>query len=229
MSRGKEKYEFSFQRCLKADSRYPILKYFRVERYLTRPLASLIVRVVLNTRITPNQITLFSFMIGAAAGIYLCMGTREGFVIGGILAWMASIFDCADGMLARLRNTVSAYGAYLDLFLDRITDLILLGGLAIGYFRWSGDLDFFIICLVGIALYFLQVSLYYLTRAYLRRSGLGEAAEARGLMIFMIFSFLVAGYPRLLICIFLFATALNNLIKVINLARLGIRNAAPGP
>lgn len=226
MSQGKTKYAFSFKRCLKADSKYPILNYFRVERYLTRPLASLIVRVVLNTRITPNQITVFSFFIGVAAGMYLAMGTRQGFVLGGILAWMSSIFDCADGMLARLRNSSSAYGAYLDLFLDRITDLILLGGGSVGYYRWSGDLDFFFLCMGGVALYFLQVSLYYLTKAYLKRTGLGEAAEARGLMIFMIFSFMVAGYPRLLIYIFLFATVLNNVIKVINLVRLGIRDAA---
>lgn len=228
MSGKKTRYTFDFSRCLREDHKYPILNYFRVERHLTRPLAGLIVRAVLNTRITPNQITIFSFIIGLSAGIFLTMGTRQGFIIGGILAWMASIFDCADGMLARLRNTMSAYGAYLDLSLDRITDLILLGGLAVGYFRWSGNLIFFFICMGGIALHFLQVSLYYLTSAYLKRTGLGEMAEIRGLMIFMIFSFLLAGYPRLLIYILLFGTALHTVINVVNLVRLGIKAVARG-
>lgn len=217
-------YRFDFYKSLKADSKYPILNYFRVERYFTRPLASLIVRAVINTFITPNQITIFSFFLGIGAGLCMCVGKPEYFIAGGILAQLCSIFDCADGMLARARNTCSDYGAYLDLFLDRITDLFLLGSLAIGYFRYSKDLTFFIVSLFGIMLYFLQVSLYYLTKIYKKNYLFGEAAEARGLYIFLFFTFSLANQLRLLITIYIIATVTNNIIKIVNLVRLGIRS-----
>jgi phosphatidylglycerophosphate synthase len=215
-------YKYDFRKSLKEDSRYPILNYFRVERYFTRPLASLIVKAVINTPITPNQITVFSFFLGICAGICLSLGKPGYFMAGGILAQLSSIFDCSDGMLARARNRCSDYGAYLDLFLDRFVDLFLLGGGATGYFVYSKDLTFFIVSIFGVALYFLQVSLYYLTKIYKKNTKFGEAAEARGLYIFLLFVFSLANQMKLLILIYLTATVSNNIIKIINLIRLGI-------
>ncbi|MFO7979651.1 MAG: CDP-alcohol phosphatidyltransferase family protein, partial [Candidatus Aminicenantes bacterium] len=150
--------KFDFQKSLKEISDYPFLKYLRVERYFTRPLASLITRAVYRTSITPNQLTYFSFFLGICSGISFYMGSYVFFVLGGILAQLSSIFDCADGMLARSKNLCSEYGAILDIFLDRIADFFVLGGVVIGYYRYSQNLTVLHIGLIALALYFLQTT-----------------------------------------------------------------------
>ncbi len=218
MERG---IEFSFQKSLKDDAAYPVLNYLRVERYFTRPLASLLVRLVFRTNLTPNQLTVIAFFIGLGSAYLYTYGEPVYFLWGGILAQLASIVDCADGMLARSKGLCSKYGAFLDLFLDRVTDFLLFSGIAVGHYLYSGDLKLFIACLFGIGLYFLQVTLYYLTRNYLDIEKTGEAAEPRGLLIFLIFVFSAVNRLDILMYITLFATVINNMIKVVNLVRLG--------
>lgn len=213
--------EFSFEKSLKEDAKYPVLNYFRVERYFTRPLASLLVRMVFKTNVTPNQLTLISFFVGLSASFVYLKGEPRFFLLGGILAQLSSIIDCSDGMLARSKGLTSRYGAFLDLFLDRITDFFLMSGIAVGYYFYSQNLMLLIACLLGIGLYFLQVTLYYLTRNYLQITKTGEAAEPRGLLIFMIMVFSVINKLDILMYLTIITTVINNIIKIINLIRLG--------
>jgi phosphatidylglycerophosphate synthase len=217
----KKKGMFSFKKSLKSDSKYPILNYFRVERYFTRPLASLIVRAVFNTRITPNQITWVSFFIAILSSAAFCMGQPTYFLVAGILVQLSSIVDCADGMLARSKEMCTPYGAYLDLFLDRITDFLIFSSINIGYFLYARDIKIFVIGAFSIALYFLQVSLYYLMKNYRKNDKLGEAAEERGLIIFVILVFSVLNRLDILIYALLLETALNVIIKFVMFIRWG--------
>lgn len=178
---------FDFRKSLKEESWYPYLQYFRVERYFTRPLASLIVRAVFHTSITPNHLTYISFYLGVLSGVFYCFGEPLYFIIAGILIQLSSVFDCADGMLARSKDMCTHYGAYLDLFLDRITDLFFFGGIVIGYYVYSGNITFFIAGIFAVALAFLEMTLHYVIRNYKKREKPGEAAAARGLIIFVIF------------------------------------------
>lgn len=218
----KDAHKFEFRKSLKEDSKYPILNYFRVERYFTRPLASLVVRAVFNTSITPNQITLFSFFVGVCGAISFSRGKPIYFLLGGILAQLASIFDCADGMLARSKGLCSEYGAYLDLFLDRITEFLIFSSISIGYYIFSNDLRLFIACLFGIGLFFMQLALYYLTKIYQKNTKPGEAAEARGLCIFLIMVFSIFNRLDLLIYLLLITIVCIILIRIGNLIRLGL-------
>ena len=58
------------------------------------------------------------------------------FALAGCLALVSTIFDAADGMLARAKGLTSRYGAFLDLFLDRVADFAVLAGATYGYFRY---------------------------------------------------------------------------------------------
>lgn len=209
---------FDFQKSLKEVTRYPILNYIRIERYFTRPLAALITRAVYNTSITPNQLTYVSFFLGICSGISYFMGTYAFFVLGGVLAQLSSIFDCADGMLARSKNLCSEYGAILDIFLDRIADFIGYTGLVIGYFRYSKNLTVFYIGLFSLALYFLQTTLYYLMIMY-KSKKTGLAAEARGFAVFVMFVFSLLNLLNLFIFIVAFQTVVNVGFKLINFIR----------
>jgi phosphatidylglycerophosphate synthase len=204
-----------FQKSLKSAHPYPIINYFRVERYITRPLAYLIVRSVFNTSITPNHLTYVSFFLGIASGIAYCGASRFYFALGGVLAYLTSVFDGADGMLARSKNQCTHYGTYLDLFLDRIADFCILTGLSVGYYLYAHNLSLFIASLIGIGLYFLQVSLYYLISRYKQTSRTGDAAEARGLALFVVMVLSVLNIPHVIIWILIVETILNISFKIV--------------
>jgi CDP-L-myo-inositol myo-inositolphosphotransferase len=87
-----------------------------VSRYINRPLSVMISRRLVNYRITPNQISLFSFLCSVlAAGLFALDG--------------ASIVDGCDGEVARLTYQSSSYGGWFDAVLDRYADAFLLFGL----------------------------------------------------------------------------------------------------
>ena len=216
----KSAMKFDFQKSLKEVDRYLIINYLRVERYIARPLASLIVRAVFNTQVTPNQITYFSFLLGICSSILFAFGEHFYFILGGVFSLLSLIFDCADGMLARTKNMTSTYGTYLDLFLDRITDFLIFSGIAIGYYFYSGNITILIICIFGIALYFLQVTLYYIIRSYQGKKNTGDSAEARSLTIFIILFFAIINRIDLLIYILVLQTLINIPLKIIYFVRL---------
>lgn len=182
-----EKGKFDFHKSIKKGPAFPFFKYFPIERYFTRPLASLIVRVLYNTSVTPNQITIASFLLGICSAIAYCGGAHKYFILGGFLAQTSSILDCSDGMLARAKNLQSRFGAFLDLYLDRIGDSIVLGGMTWGYYSYSNNPRFIIIGIVGIALLNLNNSLYYLVENYKQDGKTGKAAANRGFLVFIIF------------------------------------------
>lgn len=212
----KNSAKFHFRKSLKEESWYPYLRYFRVERYFTRPLASLIVRAVYNTTITPNHLTYVSFYLGVLSGFFYCFGEPLYFIIAGILLQLSSIFDCADGMLARSKDICTDYGAYLDLFLDLITNFFFLSGIVIGYYVYSGNLKFFITGVFTIALISLEWALHYLIRNFKKREKPGEASAARGLIIFIIFVFSLLNRLDIIIWALLIGVIINILYKVIH-------------
>jgi CDP-L-myo-inositol myo-inositolphosphotransferase len=223
--------QFEYQKALKNVSSYPFIrKYLPVDRYIIRPPASLIVRAVFKTSVTPNQLTACSFIFSLIAGLAYFLGTPAFFTLGGVLVMISMIFDCADGMLARAKNMTSRYGAYLDIFLDRISDFVVLLGASFGYSRFTGDTRILVFGLVTIGLYFLQVSLYYVNNIYTRSEKSGEGAEAKSLAVFVIFVFSLLHRPDgFLLGVFLMAS-LGTVIKLIRFLRKGRDQAAvPAP
>jgi len=100
-----------------------------VSRYFNRPLSVRISRWLVSYRITPNQISLFSFLCCVlAAGLFM-LGGYSTLLLGGFLAQFASIIDGCDGEVARLKFQSSPYGAWFDAVLDRYADAFLLFGL----------------------------------------------------------------------------------------------------
>src|SRR3954464_810526 len=68
-------------------------------RFVCRPLAAVLVDVVKDTRVTPNQITLASFVVGVtSAALLIALPGHWGLIVA-VLVYQASyVLDCADGM-----------------------------------------------------------------------------------------------------------------------------------
>ena len=218
--------EFDYKKALKKDKSHIVDKFIRVERYINRPLASLIVRAVFRTRVTPNGLTFFSFFLGLLAAFFFSRGGYLYFVLGGVFAQLSAIVDCADGMLARAKNMCSDYGAYLDLFLDRIVDFCLIVGIAVGIYSASSNVNLFIIGLLTAGLYLLQINLFYIFKSFTRKKEIGETGEMRALMLLLILIFSVVYRLDIFIYLFLVETSINNLIRLIHFIYLGKKRSS---
>ncbi len=100
-----------------------------VSRYINRPLSVMISRRLVNHRITPNQISLFSFLCSVLAAGLFALDGYLALLLGGFVAQFASIVDGCDGEVARLKYQSSDYGGWFDAVLDRYADAFLLFGL----------------------------------------------------------------------------------------------------
>lgn len=88
--------------------------------------------------VAPDVVTGASFVVGAAAGVSAAAGTRTGYLGALLLAMLSFALDCCDGQMARYAVRYSPVGAWLDMFGDRVKELVLLSGLAVGAARaWS--------------------------------------------------------------------------------------------
>src|SRR2546422_6874845 len=83
--------------------------------YVCRPVAAVIVHAASGTRVTPNQITLGSLVVAAcAAAMLVLVPGFWGLVAAVVVFELSYVLDCADGMLARLRNQQSTVGHLFD-------------------------------------------------------------------------------------------------------------------
>ena len=96
-----------------------------------RPLARQMVRALVNTRITPVQITLSYTVVGFVAAWQFAVGGYVNGVVAGILLLLKSTLDAADGSLARARNRPSRVGRFLDSVCDYVVNAVVFLGLAV--------------------------------------------------------------------------------------------------
>ncbi len=106
-----------------------------IDLYVHRPLAYLFARAAYPTPISPNFITLLSILAGVASGALLLVDVPHHMLYSGLLLFMSAVLDCADGQLARMRKTSSAFGRMLDGVADLIT--LVAVGPASAYLCWK--------------------------------------------------------------------------------------------
>ncbi len=99
-----------------------------VSRYLNRPLSRPAARLLVNTPLTPNALTLITLALATATGGMLVAGWN---IIGGILIQVVSVVDGVDGELARLKNKATRFGGVLDAVTDRYADALMLAGMTV--------------------------------------------------------------------------------------------------
>jgi phosphatidylglycerophosphate synthase len=121
------------------DAYWKSLKPLEVEEpidvWVHRPIAYLLARAALPTPISPNLITLCSIALGVAGGALILRSFPGHLVLAGAAIFFSAVFDCADGQLARLRGTSSAFGRVLDGCADLVVSIVVVAGGT--YLVWS--------------------------------------------------------------------------------------------
>lgn len=122
------------------------------------PLAGFLAR---RRWVTPDQVTALALVTGLAVGAAFATGTRAGLVAGGILFYVAFLFDCVDGKLARALGVTSARGEALDHLADGGRRASASLGLAL--WAWRSDSAepsdvLWVVVYAVLAYYFLEIS-----------------------------------------------------------------------
>lgn len=79
------------------------------------------------TGLTPDHLTVLGLLVGIGAAVAI----GAGYLLLGLgLVILAALPDLLDGALAKASDAASQRGAFFDSTVDRITDAVLLGGVA---------------------------------------------------------------------------------------------------
>jgi len=106
---------------------------------LFRPISFLFVKLIYNTNITPNQISLVALVFGILSGILYGFGTYQFLILGSASFFICNTLDCMDGQLARLKKNGTKIGRVVDGFIDYITSISVFLGLGIAMTLITGD------------------------------------------------------------------------------------------
>ncbi|MFE0136011.1 CDP-alcohol phosphatidyltransferase family protein [Streptomyces sp. NPDC059037] len=85
-------------------------------------------RYLVNTRVTPNQLTYLMTVAGALAAPALLVPGITGAVLGVVMVQLYLLLDCVDGEIARWRKQYSMAGVYLDRVAAYLCDAAVLVG-----------------------------------------------------------------------------------------------------
>jgi archaetidylinositol phosphate synthase len=100
------------------------------------------------TRLKPDSLTLMGVALSALAGAAFAAHQE---VVGAIIMLFSGFFDMADGVAARQQDLASPAGAFLDSSMDRIADLLVLSGIAVGLARGADAGGVALVCWAVIA------------------------------------------------------------------------------
>ena len=136
-------------KCLKQNLDPAVRERFRQSwaiyypMYVTHFVSIRMVWLLMKTAVTPNQVTLFSFMVGGLSALFF----HSGLVLWGFLCFeFFYVLDAVDGQLARAKGITSIGGAFLDELGNFIVAPLVV--FSIGIHRWESFLAAFSVLMI---------------------------------------------------------------------------------
>ena len=90
-----------------------------VSRTLNRPVSIAVSSLVVETPLTPNQMSVICFVLALGAAALM---VAQQFIAGALLMHVSSVLDGCDGEVARLKYQSSKLGGWLDTIFDDISN-----------------------------------------------------------------------------------------------------------
>lgn len=126
--------------------------------FVTSPLAIMANYIVVDFKwLTPDRITLASFVVALVAAIFIIAGGTTNFIIAAILIHLSHVLDCMDGQMARYRKTSSPVGSYADRLTDQVQVIVWFGAVSYAaYAQSSSSILAVVLAFTGISFYSLR-------------------------------------------------------------------------
>jgi phosphatidylglycerophosphate synthase len=102
-------------------------------RHFDRHISLSVSRLLLDTTVTPNMMTVSSTALGLAGAAFFLLPTQGAHAAGALLVWLHSVLDGCDGELARVRFQESPLGSDLDFWGDNLVHVALFSCLGAGF------------------------------------------------------------------------------------------------
>lgn len=145
-------------------------------RLYMRRMSIHLTRLLVPTRVTPDQVTFAMGLLGVVAAVVMTIPALWAAVVMFVLLQLQLLFDCSDGELARWRGpSGGARGVYVDNLSHWVTDAFLLVAVAVRADGGLGSIDGW--TTVGLATAVLALLVHAETDlVYVARAKLGLAA-----------------------------------------------------
>jgi CDP-diacylglycerol--glycerol-3-phosphate 3-phosphatidyltransferase len=91
-----------------------------------------VVKVLTAMRVRPDTLTVTGWVLAIFAAVLFATGRIE---LAGAVVLIGGLFDALDGAVARASNRMSAFGAFLDSTLDRVSEAAVFVGILVHYAR----------------------------------------------------------------------------------------------
>jgi phosphatidylglycerophosphate synthase len=119
-----------------------------------------VVRLLYPTSVTPNQITFLSLFFGLASAGFYVSGIPNALVWGAIFLYGKVFLDNVDGNLARVRETTSRFGRFLDSLADFLVTVLVYIAISVVLVRNTGMPEYWILGLLGLLACFMQSTFF---------------------------------------------------------------------
>ncbi len=116
-----------------------------MDRWVSRHFSRQFTRLLIDTAVTPNQITWMHIVAGVGSAWFFYQGTYAMVVTGAVLLMISSWLDATDGEVARLRFQQSRYGMILDIIGDNVVHWAIFLGIGWGVAHITGN-EIYIYC-----------------------------------------------------------------------------------
>ena len=131
--------------------------------YFFRPLGTRVARMARGWRATPNQVTCLAGILGVAGGLFLWSDRLA--LLGFVVLIVHSIFDSADGQLARMTGQTSESGFFVDGAADYAVEVAICVGVCGNVLGHDGRLSIIWWAVLANLAMGLQAMLYVYHRA----------------------------------------------------------------
>jgi phosphatidylglycerophosphate synthase len=110
-----------------------------IDRYIIRKISGFITGLLVNTPVTPNQVTIISLILGIASAAFFSHGAHTYTIIAGLFYFISTVFDQCDGEVARHKQMTSDFGKTFDIIVDSIVNATITIGITIAIYKTNGS------------------------------------------------------------------------------------------
>ncbi len=185
-----------------------------IAKTINRRVSLRITKIIANTNITPNQITIFATLLMIFGASLLLLKSRIYTAIAGIIIQLACIIDGCDGEIARLKYMQSDKGAFLDLVMDRYADAFTVAMLTLAQPFTPLNVIVGMLALFGVVIrnYVSSLAKFILDN-YL------AGIDSRDIRCFLIFLFCLLGEPFLALLAIALLTNITTLCRIVMIVK----------